>query len=255
MPPRRPADDEDDRPRRRSSARRKRRSGGNRARLFAILGGAVLLLAVGVAVLILATSRSPAARSTAAAGNPGGRSGAGAGGGTSVGRPEPNLLANGGFEDGPEPDPAGPGFTPVEAGAATIPGWSVTRGSVDYIGPYWQHADGRRSIDLNGNEPGTIAQTFRTRKGATYRLTFSLAGNNCGDAGGAKTLVVRAAGREQEFTFDATGRTYADMGWVVRSWEFTAEADETTLEFASTTEESVACGPALDRVSVVEVGK
>jgi hypothetical protein len=91
--------------------------------------------------------------------------------------------------------------------------------------------------------------------GATYRLTFSLAGNNCGDSGGIKTLVVRAAGREQDFSFDVTGRTYADMGWIVRSWEFTAEADETTLEFSSTTETPQACGPALDRVSVVEVKK
>lgn len=257
MPPRRPADDDDDRPERRPRGRKKRKSTRNRGLLFAILGGAVLLLAVGAVVLILTMSKSPADRDTG--GGKGGAAGSGggskAGGGASNGRSEPNLLVNGSFEDGPEPDAAGPGFTPYEAGSTAIPGWSITRGSVDYIGPYWQHADGRRSIDLNGNEPGAIAQTFRTRMGATYRVTFSLAGNNCADSGGLKTLVVRAAGREQDFSFDATGRTYADMGWIVRSWEFTAEADETTLEFSSTTETPQACGPALDRVSVVEVKK
>jgi choice-of-anchor C domain-containing protein len=224
--------------------------------LFAILGGVALLLVVGAVVLVLSMSKSPVDRNTgnAKSGPTGPGAGAGAGS-TSSTRSEPNLLVNGSFEEGPEPDAAGPGFTPYEAGSTAIPGWTVTRGSVDYIGPYWQHADGRRSIDLNGNEPGAIAQTFRTRMGATYRVTFSLAGNNCGDSGGLKTLVVRAAGREQDFDFDATGRTYADMGWIVRSWEFTAEADETTLEFSSTTETPQACGPALDRVSVVEVKK
>jgi choice-of-anchor C domain-containing protein len=256
MPPRRPADDDDDRPERRPRGRKKRKSTRNRGLLFAILGGAVILLAVGAVVLILTMSKSPADRDTG--GGKGGAAGSGGGAdakGTAAGRSEPNLLVNGSFEDGPEPDAAGPGFTPYEAGSTAIPGWSITRGSVDYIGPYWQHADGRRSIDLNGNEPGAIAQTFRTRMGATYRVTFSLAGNNCGDSGGLKTLVVRAAGREQDFSFDATGRTYADMGWIVRSWEFTADGDETTLEFSSTTETPHACGPALDRVSVVEVKK
>ena len=263
MAPRRPADD-DDRPDRRPKGRKRKQKGGNRKLLFILLGGAALLLAGGAIGLVLAMSKSPADRDTGGSkgGGKGGAVGPGVGGAASAGgvKPsggssEPNLLVNGSFEDGPEPDAAGPGFTPYEAGSTAIPGWSITRGSVDYIGSYWQHADGRRSIDLNGNEPGTIAQTFRTRPGATYLVTFSLAGNDCGDAGGVKTLVVRAAGHEQDFTFDATGRTYADMGWVIRSWEFTAEADETTLEFSSTTETSVACGPALDRVSVVESKK
>lgn len=258
MSPRPPADDEDERPHRRPKSRTKRKAGGNRTLLFVILGAVALLLVAGAVVLVLSMSKSSTDRTTgsgAKVGPAGSGGGSGTSNGTSGGRSEPNLLVNGSFEDGPEPDAAGPGFTPYEAGSTAIPGWSITRGSVDYIGPYWQHADGRRSIDLNGNEPGAIAQTFRTRPGATYRVTFSLAGNNCGDSGGLKTLVVRAAGREQDFIFDATGRTYTDMGWIVRSWEFTAEADETTLEFSSTTETPPACGPALDRVSVVEVKK
>ena len=164
------------------------------------------------------------------------------------------MLINGSFEDGPEPDAAGPGFTPLEAGSDVIRGWTVTRGSVDYIGPYWQHADGRRSIDLNGNEPGAIAQTFRTTPGKKYRVTFSLAGNNCaGDGPSPKVVAVSAAGRRAEFMFDATGKSYTDMGWVTKTWEFTANAAETTLEFASATPDPPACGPALDKVSVVEI--
>src|SRR4029079_12059281 len=100
-----------------------------------------------------------------------------------------------------------------------------------------------------GNEPGAISQTLRTRPGTRYRVTFSLAGNNCGD-GPPKAVVVSAAGSRAEFTFDATGRSYEDMGWVTTTWEFTATDPETTLEFASATELPPACGPALDKVSV-----
>jgi hypothetical protein len=44
------------------------------------------------------------------------------------------------------------------------------------------------------------------------------------------------------------------MGWERKTWEFTATAAETTLEFASATDDPPACGPALDGVSVVEIG-
>ena len=53
--------------------------------------------------------------------------------------------------------------------------------------------------------------------------------------------------------FDVTGKTNANMGWVSKTWEFTAEADETTLQFMSLTE---GCsGPALDDVVVVAIRK
>jgi choice-of-anchor C domain-containing protein len=254
--PRRPEREDGTRPTGRKKGKPKKKA-RRRAVPFILIGiGALLVLAIGVAVVVLGRGRGSgdSGTSSVAGGGAGGSAGTG-GGASATGSRGPNLLINGGFEDGPEPDAAGPGFTPMEAGSTLIPGWSITRGSVDYIGPYWQHADGRRSIDLNGNEPGAIAQTFRTRPGATYRVTFSLAGNNCGDGPAIKTLVVTAAGKQADFTFDATGRTYLDMGWLTRTWDFKAEADETTLEFSSTTEQPVACGPALDRVSVVEVGR
>jgi hypothetical protein len=41
------------------------------------------------------------------------------------------------------------------------------------------------------------------------------------------------------------------MGWVSKTWEFTAEADETTLEFLSLTEGHA--GPVIDDVVVVAI--
>lgn len=251
MSSRRSTDFDDDQPRRQRNKARRKKKDGRPILLIVFVGlAAVAFLAVAAFVVIRMTSHRERDSSAGTSGTSGGGQG-----GAASANLGPELLTNGSFEDGPEPDPAGPGFTPFEAGSTVIPGWTVTRGSVDYIGFYWQHADGKRSIDLNGNEPGAIAQTIRTTPGRKYRVTFSLAGNFCG--GGEvtlKTLTVTAGGNRMEFSFDTNGRNYEDMGWIARSWEFTANAAETTLEFASTTEVPVACGPALDRVSVREIG-
>ena len=166
----------------------------------------------------------------------------------------PELVTNGSFEQGPPPWQNGRGFTTLPAGSMHIHGWAVTRGSIDYIDHHWRHADGERSIDLNGNEPGAIEQVISTKPNKRYRVTFSMSGNNCLGEGGVRTLIVRAGGERGEFTFDTTGRSYDRMGWTTKTWEFTATAENTILEFASTTDIPFACGPAIDRVSVREVG-
>jgi hypothetical protein len=177
MPTRGQIEDEDDTPRRRDpdgrprpKGRKKRRRKKDNARVFllAVLIGIGLVVILGVGTLLIVRGNGSRTQ------GPDGSTATRPGNAPTVG---PELVTNGGFEDGPEPDPAGPGFTTMVAVTTAIPGWTVTRGSVDYIGAYWQHADGRRSVDLNGNEPGAIAQTRRTRPGRTYRVTFRLAGN------------------------------------------------------------------------------
>ena len=162
-----------------------------------------------------------------------------------------NLIVNGSFEEGPAP--VGEGFSMFDKGSKEIKGWTVTQGNLDYIdSAYWQAADGKRSLDMNGIEAGGISQSFKTKKGQKYRVTFSMAGNpNGGPA--EKKLQVSAAGKKMEFTFDGAGKTRTDMGWVNKSWDFTAEADETTLEFLSLIEGDA--GAALDNVAVVAINE
>jgi choice-of-anchor C domain-containing protein len=162
-----------------------------------------------------------------------------------------NLLVNGSFEEGPD---AGD-FLPLESGSTDIKGWTVTRAQVDYIGGHWKSADGNRSLDLHGSPGlGGVKQAFATTKGRKYKVTLSMAANPNfqPEAGPVKFLCVRAAGKKEAFSFDAAGKTVEEMGWVTKTWEFTAVDDETTLEIHTLETEDTSCGPALDNVSVVE---
>jgi choice-of-anchor C domain-containing protein len=160
-----------------------------------------------------------------------------------------NLLVNGSFEEGPEIPKVADAFVQLEKDSTALNGWVVSQGNINVVdSSFWKAADGRRSLDLNGSMPGAISQTFKTKKGQKYRVRFALAGNPDA-APKEKKLQVSAGGKTTEFTFDATDKTRADMRWESKTWEFTAEADETTLEFLSLTEGHA--GPALDNVVVV----
>jgi len=162
-----------------------------------------------------------------------------------------NLLVNGSFEEGPDPGP----FVPLDEKDEQIKGWTVIKGQIDYIGSYWQAAEGKRSLDLHGSPGlGGVKQEFETKKGAKYKVTLSIAINPDGE-GKKKKVTVAAAGKSETFTAEPKDATKEDMKWEKKTWEFTATDTKTTLEIytAETTEE--ACGPALDDVSVVEVVK
>jgi len=166
---------------------------------------------------------------------------------------EVNLIVNGSFEEGPDPDQNPNHFLWFNEGATDLKGWTVTRGQLSYVGTYWEHADGKRSLDMHGGPGfGGIKQSFATKKGRKYRVVFSLAGNPEGTVP-LKKLGVRAAGTEEQFVFDCTDKNRNDMGWATQAWDFVAKENKTTLEFFTLMTEDGNCGPALDNVSVVEV--
>src|ERR1700753_10074 len=86
-----------------------------------------------------------------------------------------NLVVDGNFNM-----PSGnPSFTTYSASSSFGP-WTVTQGSVDLIGDYWQSPSGPAggSVDLDGNfQAGGISQTFNVSTPGLYNLTFALAGN------------------------------------------------------------------------------
>lgn len=157
-------------------------------------------------------------------------------------------VQNGGFEDGTDPG----SFTTVGAGGGNITGWTVTFGSVDYIGSYWEAAEGSRSIDMSGGGAGSISQTIATIPGFTYQVTFYMSGNPDGSPM-VKTMTVSANGAmSQNYSYDiSVGNTRGVMLWASNTYTFTATSNNTTLTFASTTD--TAFGPALDNVSITNV--
>lgn len=163
-------------------------------------------------------------------------------------------FSNGSFESGTAP---GSFMTVSSPASTTITNWTVSSGSVDYIGSYWMAADGSRSIDLNGNEAGTITQTFDTIPGATYQVTFALSGNPDNSASSTlmspsnKVVRVSATGAtSSDYSYDtvAMGNTLASMKWASSTYTFIATGSSTTLTFAS--QIAGAFGPAIDNVTI-----
>ncbi|MCW2879835.1 MAG: hypothetical protein JWQ95_3935 [Sphaerisporangium sp.] len=131
----------------------------------------------------------------------------------------------------------------------SIGAWSVSGGTVDLVGQgFWQAADGAQSLDLNGSGPGEVSQTFSTLPLVKYEIGYRLAGNPAA-APAVKTGQVWIGGDvAQNFSFDTTGKSFADMGYVQQKVTFVATGLSATVRFNSTV--PGAWGPVIDDVTV-----
>ena len=163
-----------------------------------------------------------------------------------------NLVSNGGFENS-GPIPAHPNFLTVPPG--TLNDWTIVSGNIQVIGSkYWAPHDGSNSIDLAGTVPGVIKQSLPTVNGGTYTLSFWMAGNpdNQAIAQVVKRLEIYWDGSPLAplQTFDATGKTRTNMGWVqVTIHGLKATSSSTVLQFENEFPNN-AYGVALDDISV-----
>jgi choice-of-anchor C domain-containing protein len=134
-----------------------------------------------------------------------------------------NLVNNPSFEEGP----ASVGnHLHLPAGSTELTGWDITQGAIDIVGE-WEHADGDRSLDLNGSPGvGEISQVINTIPGRMYRLRFKIAANTdvqpC-----VSRMMVQANDESTIQEFDNIGLGVWNMGWCTRVWYF--DADETRL--------------------------
>lgn len=159
------------------------------------------------------------------------------------------VFTNGSFETA-SVNPGG-GFLSLGAGNTNIAGWTVGSGGVDYIGSYWQPAQGARSIDLSLVSNGSISQTFDTLSGVAYNVRFFLSGNPDGPPV-IKLADVQATDNPlASYAFDRTGNSRPNMLWKPYIYKFTATGTSTTLTFTGGS--GTAFGAALDNVSVAAV--
>jgi uncharacterized protein (TIGR03437 family) len=160
-----------------------------------------------------------------------------------------NLIGNGSFE---LPGNAGSYLQlyASDSSATNITCWTVTSGSVDYVGSYWVASQGNYSVDLGGpTGPGTIAQTFATSPHTSYTVTVDVAGN----PGDFRHLLASVGGPTITFPpFDARFTTVSNMGWLTQSFNFCATGSSTTLQFSSG--DPGDDGPDIDNVRVVAGG-
>ena len=162
---------------------------------------------------------------------------------TPIAAAEATIVINGSFEQGP----ASVGrWTTFGTGSTAITGWTVTGGSVDLIGSYWNHSDGARSLDLSGNQAGTIAQMIPTIAGQRYTVRFDISSNP--DRTFAKSMLV-GFGSAAPVPVTFTGPITRPLQWQTVTLRFVADAPATRLSFQSTT--PGAWGMALDNVSAV----
>jgi choice-of-anchor C domain-containing protein len=142
-----------------------------------------------------------------------------------------NLISDGDFNN------SNSSFQTVNS-PSTIDGvWNVTTGSVDLIGGYWQSPSGPNfpsgtngSVDLDGNSPGGIAQSFTVAAG-TYKLSFYLSGNPDGPPP-AKQVEVNVGNKDVVFTYTIGANTHSNMNYQLETLLFTASG-LTTLTFTS----------------------
>ncbi len=140
------------------------------------------------------------------------------------------------IQDGNFNDPLAPGsFVPTSSPFGTGNVWTVTGGSVDLIGNYWQAPTlGGGSVDLDGNAQGGIQQIFNTTEGR-YSLQFYLSANPDGGLG-TKQVTVSVGGVNQDFFYTLTGaNTHGNMGYALETLNFVSLGGPTTLSFQSDT--------------------
>lgn len=169
-------------------------------------------------------------------------------------RAAPVAVENGNFITSP-----GPGsFTSYSAPSTAITDWTVSQGSVDLIGTYWQAPLGGNSVDLDGTSAGAIQGTIdNTTLGQKYLLTFYLAGNpDAQDTQGnplTKTVQVVVGGGSQTFQFTVgPSNNENNMGWKPESMVITGTAGTTTISFTSLDPAGNSWGPVIANVSVPE---
>lgn len=155
-----------------------------------------------------------------------------------------NYIVNGNFESGAEPD--------------KIDGWEVEK-SVDWVpaGPPgssngWVARSGVAFVDLGGNGKGSIKQTFNTKKGAKYRLSFWAAGNFDGGGLEPRKATVHAGNEVLELSIiQPRPWSTTNPRWEHYAMDFAPSTRSVEIWFEGLTDS--AHGVLVDDVVVVEI--
>jgi choice-of-anchor C domain-containing protein len=161
-------------------------------------------------------------------------------------------IVNGGFE---LPSlPVGTDFVGVTGDFIT--GWTIPDSwTIDLVRDYWPAFQGSQSIDLDGNSGigATILQSFATVPGHRYSLSFAYANNTDASTATGRVQVLGTT-TLLDTTLTHSGSTGDDMNYLTYARRFTADSQQTTLQFTHVWSPHFGQGLALDAVSVTSTG-
>jgi hypothetical protein len=164
-----------------------------------------------------------------------------------------DLILNGSFSSPVLPTNSYQVFTP--SSSPGLPGWTVAAGTVDidnantFGSPF---VAGGQWLDLNGNSPGTLTQSFATTQGQTYLLSFEYANNTAVTTGDATaTVSVQGSNTLLTANIEHGSSTTSEMNYQLFQSTFVADSGTATLQFESTFPGT--SGIALDAISVTAV--
>jgi len=158
-----------------------------------------------------------------------------------LGAAQANLLVDGGFDNptiNPIPYPFYTNYGPANSdphygGTSFDNAWQITRGNVDLVqqlgGWSASPASSPYYLDLNGNAPGTIEQSFATVIGQQYSLNFWYSNNAGGSPNPDRATVTVAALSD---TIEHYGATSTNLNWTYYSNTFTATSALTMMSFS-----------------------
>ena len=149
-------------------------------------------------------------------------------------------------------------FSTISSGNSIGP-WSVTSGSVDLVGGFWQSPSGPNpptgtngSVDMNGLSTGGISQGISgLTAGKTYTLTFWLSGNPDGPPATKSLDVSIGSLANDNFTYTIGANTHSNMMYTMESVTFVAGGSN-TLSFVSQNAASD-FGPVIGGVSIATI--
>jgi hypothetical protein len=172
------------------------------------------------------------------------------------------ILTNGGFET-PALSPGGfqlitPGTEPT--GFA----WTVLSGTVDLahlpVSPFVGYTafEGNQALDLHGDNPGAITQSFTTVPGQGYRLTLAYADNPIESGISSASIVFRDVATTNVLFTDSISHSTSTNGppanadWLEYQGLFIATGTSTSLTITSTSVSGSSSGGVfLDNIAIV----
>ena len=161
------------------------------------------------------------------------------------------MIINGGFET-----PDALTYLTVFAGETTIAPWVVGGASIDVVDidngfTVGDAFEGLQYLDLDGAGAGQLTQTFRTRPGVRYMITFAYANNYVNQPSASATVrLYDTQGDILNRMISHSTSVPGDLHWTLFKGQFTARKSTTSFELTSLSAVDSFGGILVDAVTV-----